>query len=151
MPELSFDTPTGPFTLTDDAGEIVAATWRHARRIEATPLLLEAKAQVTAYFEGTLQAFDLPLAIRGTDFQQAVCRQIAAIPFGETTTYGDLARNLGAPAQAVGQGCGANPIALIIPCHRVLGANGLGGFSGGKGIETKVALLRNEGAAGLLI
>ena len=66
-------------------------------------------------------------------------------------TYGDLAKDLATPAQAIGQACGANTIPIIIPCHRVLGANNLGGFSGGTGIEDKVALLRHEGAAGLLI
>jgi methylated-DNA-[protein]-cysteine S-methyltransferase len=76
---------------------------------------------------------------------------MSAIPLGETRTYGDLARELGAAAQPVGNACGANPIPVIIPCHRVLGANGLGGFSGSGGVETKVALLRHEGAAGLLI
>ena len=74
-----------------------------------------------------------------------------AIPVGHTRTYGDIARDLGVPPQAVGQACGGNPIAIIIPCHRVLGAGGLGGFSGAGGVETKVALLRHEGAAGLLI
>ena len=73
------------------------------------------------------------------------------IPFGETRTYGDLARDLDTPAQAIGQACGGNPIPLVIPCHRVLAARSLGGFSGGAGIETKVALLKHEGAAGLLI
>ena len=74
-----------------------------------------------------------------------------AIPFGETVTYGDIARALGAPAQAVGQACGGNPIAIIIPCHRVLGSGGLGGFSGAGGVETKVALLRHEGGYPFLV
>ena len=74
-----------------------------------------------------------------------------AIPFGDTLTYGDIARRLGAPAQAVGQACGGNPIPVIIPCHRVLGARSLGGFSAAGGVDTKVWLLRHEGAAGLLI
>ena len=97
------------------------------------------------------QAFDLPLRVEGSDFQRAVCDAMLAIPVGETRTYGDIARDLKAPAQAVGQGCGGNPIPIIIPCHRVLGASSLGGFSGAGGIETKVALLRHERAAGLLI
>lgn len=74
-----------------------------------------------------------------------------AIPLGEIRTYGDIAKALGTPAQPVGNACGANPIPVIIPCHRVLAASSLGGFSGMGGIETKVALLRHEGAAGLLI
>jgi methylated-DNA-[protein]-cysteine S-methyltransferase len=86
-----------------------------------------------------------------TDFQRDVCAVMFAIPFGYTRTYGEIAKNLGVPAQAVGQACGGNPIPIIIPCHRVIGANGLTGFSGEGGVETKVALLRHEGAAGLLI
>ncbi len=76
---------------------------------------------------------------------------MCAIPFGETRTYGDLARALGVPAQAIGQACGANPVPVIVPCHRVLGAAGLGGYSAPGGVETKVALLRHEGAASLLL
>jgi O-6-methylguanine DNA methyltransferase len=76
---------------------------------------------------------------------------MAAIPFGHTRSYGDLAREIGAPAQAIGQACGANPIPILIPCHRVLAANGLGGFSAKGGVESKVFLLRLEGAASLLI
>jgi len=87
----------------------------------------------------------------GSDFQRAVCTAILAIPFGHTRTYGEIARDLGVPAQAVGGACGGNPIPVIIPCHRVMGAKGLTGFSGAGGVETKVALLRHEGAAGLLI
>ena len=74
-----------------------------------------------------------------------------AIPFGETRTYGEIAKAVGAPAQAVGQACGANTIPVIIPCHRVTGTGGLGGFSGMGGVETKVELLRHEGAYSLLI
>ena len=76
---------------------------------------------------------------------------MVAIPLGETRTYGDLSRALGAPAQAIGQACGANPIPILIPCHRILGAKALGGFSAPGGVETKVWLLKHEGAASLLI
>ncbi len=78
-------------------------------------------------------------------------RAMCAIPFGETRTYGDLARALDAPAQAIGQACGGNPVPIIVPCHRILGASGLGGYSAPGGVETKVALLKHEGAASLLI
>ncbi len=149
--QISFDTPTGPFFVTEEDGAITAAGWGRATAPEATDLLQEARAQVDAYFDGRLTEFDLPLIPPGSAFQKQVCARMSEIPFGETRTYGELAALLRAPAQAVGQGCGGNPIPLLIPCHRVLGANGLGGFSGGTGIETKVALLRHEGAAGLLI
>jgi methylated-DNA-[protein]-cysteine S-methyltransferase len=107
--------------------------------------------QLSAYFAGELQDFDLPLAPHGSDLQRRVCAVMAAIPFGDTRTYGQIATQLGVPAQAIGQACGGNPIPVLIPCHRVLGATGLGGFSGEGGVETKVWLLRHEGAAGLLI
>ncbi|WP_372674439.1 methylated-DNA--[protein]-cysteine S-methyltransferase, partial [Aquicoccus sp.] len=106
---------------------------------------------LAAYFDGSRFSFELPLRVEGSAFQRAVCNAMLAIPPGETRTYGDIARDLEHPAQAVGQACGANPIPVIIPCHRVLAANGLGGFSGGVGVEIKVWLLRHEGAAGLLI
>ena len=146
----SVETPTGRFSLFESDGAIIRAGWRGTHD-DDTALLRMAAAQVRAYFNGDLTRFDLPLRVVATDFQRDVCAAIAAIPFGETRTYGDLARDLGSPAQAIGQGCGGNPIPLIIPCHRVLGANGLGGFSGEHGVETKVALLRHEGAASLLI
>jgi methylated-DNA-[protein]-cysteine S-methyltransferase len=110
-----------------------------------------AEGQMLAYNLGELEQFDLPLYVKGTAFQREVCDAISAIPFGYTRTYGEIAKDLGVPAQAVGQACGGNPIAIIIPCHRVMGAKGLTGFSGAGGVETKVALLRHEGAAGLLI
>ncbi|SEP75163.1 methylated-DNA--[protein]-cysteine S-methyltransferase [Thalassovita taeanensis] len=150
MPHLTVDTPTGPLTLTETDGAITHVTWEQGGS-DQTPLLTEAARQITAYFAGTLRTFDLPLSVNGSAFQQQVCAAIAAIPFGDTRTYGQIARDLGAPAQAVGQACGGNPIPVIIPCHRVLGASGLGGFSGAGGVETKVWLLKHEGAGGLLI
>lgn len=113
-------------------------------------MLKEAARQLTAYFNGTLTAFDLPFDW-GTGLQERTRRAMAAIPYGETRTYGDLARALSVPAQAIGHACGANPIPILIPCHRILGAKTFGGFSAPGGVEAKVALLRHEGAAGLLI
>jgi methylated-DNA-[protein]-cysteine S-methyltransferase len=151
MPHLTVQTQFGPLTLHEDAGAIERLTWDDLPDEAPTEVLREAARQLKAYAQGRLQGFDLPLRVRGSDFQQAVCAQIAAIPFGDTCTYGDIAKALGAPAQAVGSACGGNPIPVIIPCHRVMGAKGLTGFSGKGGVETKVALLRHEGAAGLLI
>lgn len=142
-------TPLGPITLSEMDGVITKLDWTEAAG-EGSPLLSEAIAQLQAYFSGDLTAFDLPLDF-GTGFQGQVRRAMAAIQFGETRQYGDLARAIGAPAQAVGQACGANPIPIIIPCHRVLAAKGLGGFSAKGGVESKVFLLRLEGAASLLI
>ena len=128
---------------------ITALHWR-AGPAPATPLLAEAIAQLTAYFDGRLTQFDLPLDF-GSGFSEKVRRAMAAIPYGQTRSYGDLAREIGAPAQAIGQACGANPIPVLIPCHRILAAKGLGGFSAKGGVESKVFLLKLEGAASLLI
>ena len=144
-------TPLGPVGLCENAGRLVSLGWGGSAAQDApTPLLTEAARQLQAYFEGRLQAFDLPFDW-GTGLHERVRRTMAAIPFGETLTYGQIARTVGAPAQAVGQACGANPLPIFIPCHRVLGTKGLGGFSAKGGVETKVWLLRHEGAAGLLI
>lgn len=146
----SLSTPLGPVTLVAEGDALVALDWR-AGAADDTPLLAEAARQLTAYFDGRLIRFDLPWRIAGSPAQQAVCTAIAAIPHGDTRRYGDLARDLKLSAQAVGQLCGGNPLPLIIPCHRVLGGRSLGGFSAPGGIESKVWLLRHEGAANLLI
>ena len=151
MAELSFPTPVGDLTVISKEGAITGVAWRRARDPQETPELLEARVQLEAYFDSRLTEFDLPFEVKGSKAQKEVCAQMAAIPFGETLTYGDIAARVGLPAQAVGAACGGNPIPVIIPCHRVLGATSLGGFSGGVGIDTKVWLLRHEGAAGLLI
>ncbi|ABG31677.1 methylated-DNA--[protein]-cysteine S-methyltransferase [Roseobacter denitrificans] len=151
MLTCTVDTQFGRLTLREEAGALVSVSWGSAAREDASELLQRASLQVSEYDQGARQQFDLPVRIRGSAFQRAVCDAICAIPFGDTCTYGDIARALGVPAQAVGQACGANPIPIIIPCHRVMGAKGLTGFSGVGGVETKVALLRHEGAAGLLI
>lgn len=151
MNSASLDTRFGPLRVTEQDGMIVKLRWAHASRQDSTPVLSRALEQLAAYDAGELEVFDLPLHVDGTEFQRDVCAQMSAIPFGYTATYGDIARALGAMPQAVGQACGANPIPVIIPCHRVMGAKGLTGFSGAGGVETKVALLRHEGAGGFLI
>jgi len=145
------ESPLGPLGLTEENGAITSLAWRAQPQGVETDLLREAERQLGAYFDGRLARFDLPLRVAGSDFQRAVCEAMLAIPKGETRTYGEIAEQLGASAQAVGNACGANPIPVVIPCHRVLGVDSLGGFSGMGGVETKVWLLRHEGAAGLLI
>lgn len=145
------DTPVGPLTVCQEGEALTRLEWTTKGEEAVTDLLHEAIRQLRAYFDRKLTVFDLPLHVEKTGFQRDVCDAMSAIPYGETRTYGDLAKDLGAPAQAVGQACGANPLAILIPCHRVLGAQGLGGYSGAGGIETKVELLKLEGAAGLLI
>lgn len=146
----TYRSPLGPLTVTSDGVHILRLDWSEAAPGPTDPLVDEALRQLAAYFDRHLTRFDLPLDF-GTGLHERVRRAMAAIPFGETRTYGEIARAVGAPAQAVGQACGANPIPILIPCHRVLGRSTLGGFSAPGGVETKVALLRHEGAAGLLI
>lgn len=148
----SVDGPFGHIGVEARDGAITRVFWDAPIRAPETPELRAAVEQLAAYFDGRLRDFDLPLAPRGSEFQIAVCDLMRAIPYGETRTYGDLAKDLGVAAQPIGKACGGNPIPIIIPCHRVMGADGkLIGFSGKGGVETKVALLRLEGAAGLLL
>ncbi|MCB2121255.1 MAG: methylated-DNA--[protein]-cysteine S-methyltransferase, partial [Rhodobacteraceae bacterium] len=120
MPDLSIETPYGRLTVTEEDGRIARLAWGGDGR-DATPLLAEAACQLAAYFAGSRRAFDLPLSF-ASGLTGQVMRAMCAIPFGETRTYGDLAKELGAPAQAIGQACGANPVPIIVPCHRILGA-----------------------------
>lgn len=151
MIESSVETPLGRFGLWEEDGAIVRLTWASSAPNPSSTVSSKAAAQLVDYFAGNLKEFDVPLRPSGSEFQQAVNAAMSAIPFGETRTYGDIAKEVGASAQAVGNACGANSIPVIIPCHRVLGAQGLGGFSGDGAVETKVKLLIHEGAAGLLI
>ncbi len=118
--------------------------WREAPR---SPLLLECARQVREYFAGRRRAFDLPLAPHGTGFQRRGWKEIARIGYGETITYAELARRSGAPgsARAAGAATGRNPLAIVVPCHRVLGSDGaLTGYAGG--VDRKARLLALEGA-----
>lgn len=150
MRQAGFDSPLGALTLTEDGGVLTKVEWRRAIGGPGSDLLDVAILQLGEYFDGKRQVFDLPFDF-GTGLQADLRRAMLAIPYGETRTYGDLARKLGVPAQAIGQACGANALPILIPCHRILGSTGLGGYSGAGGVETKVALLRLEGAASLLI
>lgn len=149
---LGMTTPAGRLIVAEVTGCIARITWdEDAPADDETPLLKRAQSQIEEYFRRERRSFDLPLKVQASPAQQRACAAMSEIPFGETVTYGELARTLGISAQAAGQLCGGNPIPLVIPCHRVLGATSLGGFSGGMGVETKVALLKHEGAASLLI
>jgi len=142
--------PLGPLCVSAEGDTIVRLDWG-ACGVDESPLLAEAGRQLAAYFDRRLTRFDLPISFPATPFQHGVMEAMHAIPFGATRTYGEIADYVEAPAQAVGQACGANPVPILIPCHRVLSATGLGGYSGKGGVETKVWLLRHEGAAGLLL
>lgn len=147
--------PIGPLGVdVDDAGHLVAirfhATLSRGNR-EAVSRCAHVAAELEEYFAGTRREFSLQLALAGTEFQREVWSELQRIPFGETIHYGELARRVGRPKaiRAVGQANGRNPIPIVVPCHRVIGANGtLTGFGGG--IETKRQLLDHEqGHSGL--
>jgi methylated-DNA-[protein]-cysteine S-methyltransferase len=151
MPQLSLLTNLGDLTISEDDGAIVALDWGRGRDQEETPLLRRARDQLQAYFDGKRLSFDLPLAPHGSDFQKRVWAALCAIPPGETRSYADIARAIGSAPRAVGGANGANPVPIIIPCHRVVAADGsLGGYSGGDGPATKRFLLDLESRALLL-
>ena len=149
MPGNTLTTPLGPVSLTEADGQITGLHWRPGEA-DPTDLTREALRQLQACFDRRLTRFDLPLHF-GTGLNEQVCRAMFGIPLGETGTCGDLARSLNASAHAIGQACGANPIPIIIPCHRIPGAHSPGGIPAKGGVETKVWLLKHEGAASLLI
>lgn len=158
MNSIMLDSPLGSIRVWSEGGAIVRLRWSRKGTPPARggvddhdPLLVEAGRQLAAYFAGTLRQFRLPLAAAGTAFQKRVFSAMCAIPYGSTRTYQDIADDLGAVARAVGQACGSNPIPVIIPCHRVLGRHGLGGFSSAGGVEDKIRLLALEGASPVLL
>lgn len=150
MPRLTVASPLGPLMLTEEDGALVSIAWAEegeADSTDETPLLIDAKRQLEEYFAGERTIFDLPLAPKGTEFEKKVWDELLAIPYGEVKLYGDIARTLGGIARAVGGACGSNPIPVVIPCHRVLGAGDrMTGYSGRGGVETKRRLLMLEGA-----
>ncbi len=146
MPQLSLHSPIGDLTVSEELGAIVALDWGWGRDQTETPLLGRARAALFAYFDRTRTAFDLPLAPVGTKFRRRVWAALQTIPYGRTRSYAELAALLGTAARAVGQANAANPIPILIPCHRVVAAGGLGGYSGGDGAATKRALLELEAA-----
>ncbi|GGF04963.1 methylated-DNA--[protein]-cysteine S-methyltransferase [Stappia taiwanensis] len=151
MPVAHLETSVGLLEVEARDGAIVRLGWERTGEGRSSPLLEAALSQLERYFAGTLREFDLPLAPAGGAFQQQVHAAMLAIPYGETRSYGEIARELGSYGQPVGRACGANPIPIIIPCHRVLSANGLGGYSGDGGTDTKIALLRHEGGYPFLL
>ncbi|WP_340148583.1 methylated-DNA--[protein]-cysteine S-methyltransferase [uncultured Sneathiella sp.] len=149
MPQLSLHSPVGDLTVTEENGVIISLDWGWvpAEWQSTTPLLDRAVDQLNRYFDGEIGDFDLPLDPPGTDFQKKVWSEMLKIPAGQTKSYGEIAKILNSAAQPVGTACGANPIPIIIPCHRILAAGGkMGGYSGLGGLETKTALLRLEKA-----
>ncbi len=142
---ISIDSPVGRLTVTEAEGAVVQIGWGEGETGERTPLLAEAARQLEAYFAGRLTRFDLPLMPAGSAFDRRVWAAMRQIPFGQTRSYGELAMSVDSAPRAIGGACGRNPIPIVIPCHRVLGSAGLGGYSGGAGLATKRALLALEG------
>jgi len=151
----SIDSPVGPLTLTARDG-VLTSLYMHEQRHAPTISpewerddrgFEEIVVQLGAYFGGTLTEFDLPLQADGTEFQRSVWAALREIPYGETISYGELAQQVGKPgaSRAVGLANGRNPIGIVVPCHRVIGADGsLTGYGGG--LERKVWLLEHETA-----
>ena len=147
----SLDSPLGPLLAVVEGDALVQLSLP-AQRVARPPGAADdsarfrhLRAELDAYFAGTLQAFSVPLALNGTPFQQRVWALLQTLPYGSTTTYGALADRLGDPgaAQAVGAANGQNPVAIVVPCHRVVGAGGaLTGYAGG--LEAKRTLLTLE-------
>jgi len=144
MPQLSLHSPIGDLTLSEEDGVLVALDWGWGRDQARTPILLQAVAQVHHYFDGQRRCFDLPTRPAGSAYRQRVWAEACRIPFGASWTYSQLAAKAGGGARAVGAAMSANPLPILVPCHRVVAASGLGGYSGGEGVATKQALLELE-------
>lgn len=145
--ERVMETPIGRVTLCADAAGICALKFGACScRADESPVLDQAQRQLEEYFAGRRRAFSVPLSIHGSDFQMKVWRALMEIPYGETVSYGELARRIGNPraCRAVGMANHVNRIPIFIPCHRVVGASGkLAGYAGG--LEAKRILLETEG------
>jgi methylated-DNA-[protein]-cysteine S-methyltransferase len=142
------DSPVGVVTITASSDALTGIRMLPRQRgemmIRDHPLLLEAVAQMRAFFAGTLKTFDLPLVGLDSDEGEKLRAGIASIPYGQTQTYGALANQIGSVARAVGQACKTNPYPIIIPCHRVVSTAGPEYYSGGDGPRTKTWLIDFE-------
>ncbi|WP_276798392.1 methylated-DNA--[protein]-cysteine S-methyltransferase [Fusobacterium gonidiaformans] len=147
---IKYVSPVADLYLVEEQGQLVEIAFHHLEKKEEmeeknTELLQEVKRQLEEYFSGRLQNFDLPLKPKGTDFQKQVWKALLMIPYGETKSYGDIAKQIGKEkaVRAVGGANHVNPISIVIPCHRVIGKNGnLTGYGGG--LEVKEKLLELE-------
>jgi methylated-DNA-[protein]-cysteine S-methyltransferase len=148
---MPMPTPVGQLVLESD-GAVLIGIWLPSQAKttrgdghDAPPVLKDTATQLEEYFAGERTGFDIPMELDGTTFQKEVWRELSRIPYGETISYGELARRVGRPKgpRAVGQANGKNPIPIIVPCHRVLASNGIGGYGGG--LPMKRALLAVEG------
>jgi methylated-DNA-[protein]-cysteine S-methyltransferase len=148
---MPMDTPVGRLVLESD-GNVLIGVWLPTSGVEprgkghdAPPVLKDTVTQLEEYFARERTEFDVPMELDGTSFQKDVWAELSRIPYGQSISYGELARRIGRPKgfRAVGQANGKNPIAIIVPCHRVVASNGIGGYGGG--VPMKRALLSLEG------
>lgn len=146
MPAIAIDSPVGRLTIHEVEGMIARLSWDDSATGTPTPLLVDAAAQLAAYFDRSLTRFDLPFTPAPTPQNQAIRDAMTSIPYGGTLSYGALAATIGSSARAVGQACARNPLPIFVPCHRVLGDSEPGHYSGGHGAVTKQWLLVHEGA-----
>ncbi|WP_040508914.1 methylated-DNA--[protein]-cysteine S-methyltransferase [Gluconobacter morbifer] len=145
MPQISCHSPLGALTISEEDGRIVALDWGWGRDQVESPLLVKAKDILERYFDGKeVDSAELFYAPFGTPYQQRVWQELLRIPYGETRTYAQIAALAGGSARSVGGAVGANPVPILIPCHRVVGSHGLGGYSGVGGLEDKRMLLTLE-------
>jgi methylated-DNA-[protein]-cysteine S-methyltransferase len=148
---MPYESPIGRLVLECDDDRLIGIWLPHERRHarndadDVPPVLKETASQLDEYFAGERTDFDVRMEMDGTDFQREVWTELTRIPYGETISYGELARRVGRPSapRAVGQANGRNPIPVIVPCHRVLASNGIGGYGGG--LKVKRQLLAVEG------
>jgi methylated-DNA-[protein]-cysteine S-methyltransferase len=155
------DSPVGQLKLVASDKGLAAILWQDddPRRVRLSPLvedpdnpfLVETERQLGAYFAGKLKSFTVPLDFKGTEFQKSVWKALLTIPFGETRSYGEIARQIGRPTavRAVGAANGRNPISIIAPCHRVIGSTGeLTGFAGGLVVKERLLGIESGGFVG---
>ena len=154
MPQYICPSPIGPLSLVEENGALVEVRWNFdlprdaaSLALPSTPLLRQAAAELAAYFAGELRAFTVPLAPKGTPFQQKVWAALREIPYGETRSYKEIAAMVGneKACRAVGMANNRNPLPIFIPCHRVVGADGkLVGYAGGLDVKTLLLELEKE-------
>ena len=137
--KISFVSLLGPITIFEEGGKIISLLFSYSEHSDSSPLLEKAKEEIEEYFQGKRKIFDLPLDAKGTEFQKRVWKELLDIRYGETLSYGEIGDRIGTKAyRAIGNACGKNPIPILIPCHRVVGKDNIGGFSLGLDLKRKL-------------
>ena len=137
--KISFVSLLGPITIFEEGGKIISLLFSYSEHSDSSPLLEKAKEDIEEYFQRKRKTFDLPLDAKGTEFQKRVWKELLDIRYGETLSYGEIGDRIGTKAyRAIGNACGKNPIPILIPCHRVVGKDNIGGFSLGLDLKRKL-------------